>query len=248
METEFDVKDKTRIGWVLQSLMQSHQFIDVHFGEGYEPSQSIIVEVDVKKGRFYLDEFPTEEANRLAARKNHFVLRGALEGVRIKASGLKIKSMQKDEKGTLYVVPFPPNLMYVQRRDSYRFNIGYGMEIPVDITYLEAPDVDTDMEPLDQAGVLSDISTTGCRVTIPGGKASFSDEPGQVWQLAFKFPEEDEPVLVTIETCHAYFSSSTRHWQFGCQYKDVDGATLERIGRFVTDSQQKERSRRNGLG
>lgn len=247
METEFDVKNKTRIGWVLQSLMQSHQFIDVHFGEGHEPSQSIIVDVDVKKGCFYLDEFPTEEANQLAARKNHFDLRGALDGVRIKAQGLNVKSTQKDDKGILYVVPFPPNLMYIQRRDSYRFNIGYAVEIPVDITYLEVPDLDTEMEPLDQVAVLSDISTTGCRLTIPGGKTSFSIEPGQVWQLAFKFPEDNESVRVTIETCHAHFLSDMRHWQFGCRYKDVDGATLEHIGRFVTDSQQKERSRQNGL-
>lgn len=248
METEFDVKDKTRIGWVLQSLMQSHQLIDVSFAGADEASQSIIVDVDVKKGTFYLDEFPTDEANRLAKKKNHFNLRGALEGVLVKAVDLKIKKTQKDDKGLLYAVPIPTDLMYMQRRDSYRVNIGYGMEIPVDITCLQSPESDTDLEPIDRVATLCDISTTGCRLKIPGGKESYSDESGQLWQLAFTFPEDESPITVIIETCHARFVSRTSSWQFGCRYKDVDGEVLGRIGRFVTDMQRMERSRRNGLG
>ncbi len=248
METEFDVKDKARISWVIQSLMQAHQLVDINFGEDFEPSQSIIVEIDAKSGYFFLDEFPTDEANRLAGRKNRFVLRGALDGVRVKAPDLKVEKIQNDEKGLLYKVPLPKHLLYMQRRNSYRQSIGYGIAIPVDITFLELPDVDTNLEPTDHLATLSDISTTGCRLIIPGGEASFSEEPGQVWQLNFKLPEADDPVQLTIETCHAQFISRTRDWQFGCRFNEVEGATLEKIGKFVTDMQRKERSRQNGLG
>lgn len=248
METEFDVKDKTRIGWVLQSLMQSHQLIDVNFAESSESSQSIIVDVDLKKGYFYLDEFPTDEANRLAKLNKQFNLRGALEGVLVKAIDLKVKKTAKDDKGLLYAIPIPTDLMYMQRRDSYRVNIGYGMEVPVDITFLESPTLDVELEPTDHVATLGDISTTGCRLRIPSVEAGFSDEPGQLWQLSFALDGDDTPLVVTIETCHARYVNRTNTWQFGCRYKDVEGDVIGRIGRFVTDTQRLERSRKNGLG
>ena len=248
METDFDVKDKARIGWVLQSLMQDHQLVDVNFGEGFEPSQSIIVDVDTKKGFFFLDEFPTSESNQLAAQKNRFDLRGALEGVRIKAVGLKVNKVRKDKKGMLYRVEMPTFLMYMQRRDAYRVSIGFGMQIPVDITVLESPDMNTELQPSDHEATLRDISTTGLRLTIPGGKERFSEEQGQMWQLSFKLPDNEETVVLKIETCHARFVSRTRDWQFGCRYRDLDGATVQVIGRFVTEMQRQERRRQNGLG
>ena len=239
MEKDFLISNPARIAWILQSLRDDHQLVDVGFCGREAGVRSIIVDVDSAEGHFTIDEFPNEACHRLATRGELFDLRATLNGVDVTVTSLKVDDVRREEDGALYSVSLPKQLHYVQRRESFRARVTGLAEVPVDVRHIDSDTVITSGEARAQ---LADVSAEGCRLAIPGKEDALCGVEHALFEVTLHVPE-CEPLKVTVESRHSRHLSRSRLWYVGCRFVSPSAAVQQRIDRFVTDMQRIERQR-----
>jgi c-di-GMP-binding flagellar brake protein YcgR len=117
----------------------------------------------------------------------------SLNGVNVRGEALQASETLNDEDGMLYKIPFPSELFYKQRRDSFRASLSgfFDINIPVQFSSTGADN------PLTLKNCnLSDISADGFKLYIPEDKAKFITELTDPVTLQLHFPNSDETLAL----------------------------------------------------
>ena len=244
MEKDFLISNPARIAWILQSLRDDHQLVDVGFRGRDAGVRSIIVDVDSQQGSFTIDEFPNEVCHKLASTGELFDLRATLNGVDVTVTSLKVDDVQREPDGALYNVTLPKQLHYVQRRESFRARVTGLAEVPVDLRHIDS---DSSLTSETERAQLADISAEGCRLAIPGQEDALCSTHNELFEVTLHVPE-DEPLKVTVESRHSRHLSRSRLWYVGYRFVSPSAAIQQRIDRFVTNMQRIERQREAMFG
>ncbi|MDO6459708.1 flagellar brake protein [Granulosicoccaceae sp. 1_MG-2023] len=234
MEKDFLITNPARIAWVLQSLRDDHQLVDVGFRGRDTGARSIIVDIDSAAGYFTLDGFPNQDCHRLAGRGEKFDLRASLNGVDVMVSSLQVSEVRDEADGALYCVALPTQLRYVQRRDTYRAQVTGLAEVAVTAVNQESAET--------YSGYLADISADGCRVALDGDENAGCGRAGERYQLTLQMPEGDA-LSLCVTSRHSRFVARSGLWYVGCCFEQPAPALQQRIERFVAEMQLKARQR-----
>ncbi|MCB1754371.1 MAG: flagellar brake protein [Gammaproteobacteria bacterium] len=242
MEKDFIISNQARISWIMQSLRDDHQLIDVDFPDRKIGARSIIVDVNADEGYFSIDEFPSAGCHKQALAGEAFDLRASLNGVDVTAKALVVENVIDDPHGALYQIQIPGSVHYVQRRETFRARVTGLIEVPVEIALVPPGDA-PDQEPVTTEAQLADISADGCRLSLSGEEGSVFGALDQRWTLRMQFPDTEEPLNVRVITRHSRFLERSKLWYVGCQFDNNDARSQQLIDRFVTQVQRLERQR-----
>ncbi len=232
---DFAVSNPIKIAWIIQSLQDDRQLIDVAFSYHTDGARSMIIDVDSDTGYFYLDEFASKECHRLASQGEMFIIRSSLNGVDVKIPELASESVVKDPQGALYKIAMPSTIYYAQRRDTYRARVSGLMETSVDVT--------SEIKGEKYQAKLIDISSGGCRIEISAGYKTFHESMNRKLDLLLHLSGEDESVQITAKIRHTQYLQRSRIWLLGCQFEKLEQAQQQSIDRFVAEMQRLERQK-----
>ena len=248
MEQEFKVQSYTRICWILQSLSDEHQLVDIDYPRLEVGARSMVVEVDSKKGVYYLDKLQSDGLHKMVANGNAFNVNASLRGVEIKISRAVLEEVVHDSSGDMYKIKIPSDLLYIQKRDSYRAKVRGVKRVSIQVMKPKA-DVDTTAAELPlkvryqflAMGDLIDISSGGCKVSFEGVEDESLMESGLEYHLAIYLPDQDEPLVATAVVMHCLFIKRMKVWQIGFSFKELDKDVNRGISTFVNHLQRLER-------
>ncbi len=109
----------------LRLLQKNHCFITASFNGGTESLNTIIVDIIQDMDLIALDYGPTEELNQALLNANRIVFKTQLDGVSAQFTAKSItKAKYKDT--SVFAIPIPEALMWIQRREFFRIRIPLG--------------------------------------------------------------------------------------------------------------------------
>jgi c-di-GMP-binding flagellar brake protein YcgR len=246
VEKDFFISNPERIAWVLKSLKDDHQLIDVDFDNSDDlgtGGRSIVLDVDLQNKQFSIDELRSRFSHDHASKGAVFSISSSLNGLDIMVPGLTVIDIQQDDNGDIYVLELPKTMQYVQRRESFRARVTGLAEVPVDIGFMGDSERAKEDESLTSGALLADISAEGCRIVIAdNGQKTFADED-LFLALNLKLPTEEDPTKVSAKVCHSRYLERSKVWYLGCQFDSINIATQQVLDRFVVQMQRLARQK-----
>ncbi len=235
---QYTVQNTNRINWVLQSLCDEHQLVDIDYPRKSLGGRSIVVNVNSKEGFYYLDRLQSNEAHQQAISGNAFNVKSILRGVEICIFRVEIDRLIKDAKGDLYRIKIPEELQYVQKREHYRVKVRGDDNIRAHLTIHSEQDEEEEiLAPTE----LLDLSAGGCKLSINIDKDDVSFNPGDEFSLKLDLPDEKAPVFVSAICRYVVYLKRFNAWQIGCSFSNLDKTSQKIIIHLVTELQRVDR-------
>ncbi len=234
-DERYQVQGRNGVQRLLTSLQQARVPVSLRFDDTQDSHLSMLVAVDGKGGRFYLDEVALPRGRRQAEAGAVFSIHAELEGVPIEVTGCRITGQAPLDGVDAYIVPFPSSLVYRQRRDEFRARVPRAMNVPVSLGLpARAPE---QVPPL--TGILGDLSASGCRVEFPR-KPATPVESGQCFgEVVIDAPEPYGRLEMSAEACHVLQDEEGRTAACGFRFLEVRGGTSQRLQKFLLHLQRE---------
>lgn len=233
--TEHQLSNPKRISWLLNSLMSQHQLVTLTMGEGKNElaSSSLVVSVFGDSPFFSLDANANADIHKKIVDGRPFMMKSSLEGVDVRAESIKAAGVIDDPKGLLYKVPFPTQMFYFQRRETYRASLSGLFKVSVSVQ-LNASSGNNKETPLVLENCsLSDISATGCLVSMSEGNGKFLADYAEPVTLHLTLPESDEAVSLPATVRHRRHIQRSGIWLVGFQFNRMPMRDLDSVERCV---------------
>lgn len=191
---------------------------------------SMILRAERSIERFVLDEISPGEGHRLAVNGQPFHIRARAQGAEIAIRNQRSENVGKDNDAAYYVLPFPKEITYIQRRNAFRVGMPDGLRGAISFQHPQTGAI--------HKGQLLDISGTGCR-------AVFSSLTENELALRQKLPackiEVPGTPGIALDTEILSLSSNPEHGSVTCglHFVDITAGTDKAIFRLVNALQRK---------
>jgi len=133
-------------------LQHEHLLVSISISGTNTSFNSMLVSVDHDKHTMLLDILHPEQAHKQLLKNKRFVFNVTNEGVKISFKGV-VKKLVEDDGKPAYLIDFPEQLIYKQRRQSFRAPICKDTILPITLTDTEK---DTRCE-----GIINNVSRGG---------------------------------------------------------------------------------------
>ncbi len=238
----FRVSSRREILALLRNIGERNQLVRMVIDQGADTIVTSILDVDDGNDTMLLDCAPTPEMNRRVLEGKTLSFETMLDSIRILFTSSDAESCMH-EGLPAFVVPLPPHLIRLQRREFYR------VPTPVTTPVLCTVPVRTDtMETVPVVTTLYNISGGGiaimdekklldttfgriyedCRVELPGGAVT----------VALQIRNSLELSLPNGRSTH----------RIGCQFIDPSNAVMGAIQKYITKLERDRNARATGLG
>lgn len=237
---EQTIRNPSRIHWLLNSLKSQRQLIVLTLDKTDFADRSLIVEVCPEQSFFSLDVSVDPTIHNKLVNGHPFSFDTSLNGVNVRADSLKASGTLVDENGMLYNIPFPSELFYKQRRDSFRAPLrgSFDINVPVEIRGTETDN------PLTLTNCnLSDISADGCKLSIPEDDAKYITDITHPVTLQLEIPNSGETLALSAIPRHNRHLKSSSLCLIGFELIDTPPHSQDVLSRFVTSLQLLARQR-----
>lgn len=117
-------------GKILEKLRNQHALIQVSMPGVPDVFFSSILAVNVDNQFILLDELSKKAAHDLLLVHKNLVFESKLDGIGIHFS-CALTSADTEHGAHIYKLAFPDHILYFQKRNNFRINIGLGTNIPV---------------------------------------------------------------------------------------------------------------------
>ncbi len=121
-QKDYFVRNSKRIINHLNDMIKHRCSLLVTF-DNQQSFLTAILEVDSKNNLLKFDCSRTESLNRQLLNSSKVLFRTELEGIKVSFKGWDIK--QKSGDKTMFVMPIPESIYWMQRRDCYRIRVPY---------------------------------------------------------------------------------------------------------------------------
>lgn len=125
-DAKFLIFSETEIMQKLRMLEKSKSIITAYFDTGSQTLLTAIIDVLPEKKLILLDYGPDESVNRAILNEKHIIFKTTMNGVTIKFDVDKAQKA-KYQGEAVFACPLPKDLLWVQRRDTYRVRIPMGI-------------------------------------------------------------------------------------------------------------------------
>ena len=125
-DENFIITSETEILQKLRMLEKSKCIVTAYFDQGSQTLLTAIVDILPEKQLILLDYGPDESINRAILEDKHIIFKTSVNGVTVKFDvGNAQKAKFKGE--AVFACPLPKDLLWVQRRDTYRVRVPMGI-------------------------------------------------------------------------------------------------------------------------
>lgn len=233
-ETEHKLSDPKRIHWILSSLMKQHQLIKLSLPGTDLMERSMVVSVCSDMSSFMLDAATDSEVHKKISNGQAFSLSTTHDGVDVRAETVQSVETLNDAQGMLYRIPFPSQLLYIQRRDSFRVSLAGLFTVPVSVELPAA----SEENPIASADCsLSNISANGCLLSVPGEEYILPSDCEEALLLTFELPETNERLSLESRICHSRHLKRSSLWLIGFEFQNLPADTRSVLERYVVKLQ-----------
>ncbi|MDT8428275.1 MAG: flagellar regulator YcgR PilZN domain-containing protein [Pseudomonadales bacterium] len=191
---------------------------------------SLVLEANLPGRYVLLDEMTPREGHRLAEAGELFSLRASVNGIRVQAKDLKVAKVLNNESGLYYRVAFPPQLLYLQRRDAFRAHVPASMRVNVK---LNSEERDASFE-----GSIINMSATGFRFALDG-EIKPALETLEKFEAAISIAYLDMELECGIEIRFAAYDPTRKQTICGCRMLKLGRMEQQLVNRFVTQLQRE---------
>ena len=222
---------KQQIYGVLTAVQKSRTPITVKF-EGLEQYfTSLILKTNLDDGYLIIDEIAPELGHQLALQQRPFSIRGSHNGISLFFRPNVISGSGMENNIAFYKVDFPAEMIYQQRRTSFRAHVPTAMDIHASL-------VSTQQGPLKAR--LFDISIGGCRLNFKGEMAPEFRRGDEIQEFSLMLNNGFQlncPLVVK----HATYIKDWHETTCGLQFAGLDKSVERQIDRFVYFLQREAR-------
>lgn len=226
------LRNAREIHGAMQDLIRRRCNLTIAFEGNTQLYASMVIRSDREKQFFILDGLSPSSGDQHAMALERFTLRANLQGVEIIALNNVISGHGKNEGRSIYKVPFPSELVYMQRRNAFRVYIRRGMSAEANMKTAGRP------EPL--IAEVMDLSATGMKVRIRG----MLDPPAQKNEVFHRcyvqVPGKGDFECRAVMR-HASFHRQQQMTLCGIEFRDLDGRTSQRIALLVNEIERENR-------
>ena len=212
----------------LGRLQREHLLVSIGISGTKNAFNSMLVDVDANKHTMLLDVLHPEPAHQQLMKKKRFVFNVIHEGVKISFKGA-IKKLVEDDGKPAYLIDFPDNLIYQQRRQSFRAPICKDMILPITIT-------DTENE-VSFEGIINNVSRGGlCLQFDHSVKYKFK----KFTLLSGSFHTDGNiEIVCDLEIRNITSDSVHRHTIVGVEFKNLNKLHKRHIQHFALNMERR---------
>jgi len=161
----YHVENPLEMCSILKGLITKHDVITAYYDDSMENFiLTSVISVDTKKRNFILDISSDLQRNEQFSKSSRVICKTKCNNVQVEFSIISLKTI-KLNNGDAFLCDLPPNILYLQRRDSYRLDIPKGDKINCLIPENNAKN--------SQSLNLADISSGGIGVNEPNKTTSY---------------------------------------------------------------------------
>jgi len=215
---------------VLRTLQSDRSSISVQFEGVTGMHSSLVLGADLASRTFSLDEFTPRSAHEKATAGTPFSLRASINGIRVHAKDLVVQQMKKDRDGVYYIVAFPDQLLYLQRRDAFR--------AWVPGTLMVSAACKSDKRPNVLKGRVQNMSATGFRLLLEG-KIDPPMEMMEKLEVEMHLPLIEQDLVCKAESMFTQYLQDRNQTICGFRFGAMGRGDLIAVNRFVTQLQRE---------
>lgn len=232
------VRNPRQIRQLLQALIDQRSLLTAHLGGRDQSFPTAILELDEDDDTLLLDGSPSEPANRAAEEAGHLLCFAQLDRVMVR---FRLDHLERTGGygHVAFRVPFPTELVHLQRRELYR------LETPVtDSPNLLFPINEDRSEALHLRVV--DISGGGLAVTVPVNCNAFSIQ--KRYDARLDMPETG-PLQVSLIVCNQLalkLPNGVEMKRIGMRFDGLPRGGDSAIQRYIFRIDRQRSARKNG--
>ncbi len=232
------VRNPRQIRQLLQALIDQRSLINAHLGGRDQSFPTAVLELDEDDDWLLLDGSPSEPSNRAAEDAGHLLCFAQLDRVMVR---FRLDGLQRvrNEGHVAFRVPFPDELVHLQRRELYR------LETPItDSPHLQFP-INEDRREVLQLRVV-DISGGGLAVTVPVDCNVFSLQKRYAAQLDLP---DGSPLHVSLIVCNQLavkLPNGVEMKRIGMRFDNLPRGGDSAIQRYIFRIDRQRSARKNG--
>jgi flagellar brake protein len=216
----------------LRNLIRHNERVSVTFDEGRQSFLTVLIDISADEGSLYFDIGGSEDTNHAFLKSDRCQFAGIVGGIRIQFSG-KHPRLAKLAGENVFAIPFPKNLLRLQRREAFR------LQLPSTKPYICRIRRGT---PGEIALPLYDISVCGLGIQV-NEKPEFG--PMEKLENCWLDLREFGMFPVTLEVRYIMDTESRSHrpiWHMGCQFINLAPSNETLIQRFMARIEVERRA------
>jgi len=186
---------------------------------------SAILSVNPNQNYILLDEINSPHGHELLLIHKKFNILTKIDGIELQFSGNLINATEKNGIA-IYKIEFPESVLYLQKRQSFRINIGLGTSIPIKLKREDGIPV---------YGRIINLSETGAGIML--------DTPCSI-QISDIFPHcelrisEELTIKCQLEVCYISTDKTNDPQRVGGQFIGLDGSQQRELRKLVLKLQR----------
>lgn len=232
------VRNPRQIRQLLQALIDQRSLINAHLGGRDQSFPTAILELDEDDDWLLLDGSPSEPANRAAEDAGHLLCFAQLDRVMVR---FRLDHLERTggHRHVAFRVPFPTELVHLQRRELYRLETPF-----TDSPHLLFPINEDRSEALHLRVV--DISGGGLAVTVPVDCNVFSIQ--KRYDARLDMPESG-PLQISLIVCNQLavkLPSGVEMKRIGMRFDGLPRGGDSSIQRYIFRIDRQRSARKNG--
>jgi c-di-GMP-binding flagellar brake protein YcgR len=202
------ITDNAFIYVVLKRFLQNRSLLVASVPGTPGQYNTTILSISDARDWLELDELNLKRGHDAVLKEKVIHLTGTQQGVRVE---MKVKVLQVDSSESIsrYQVEFPREILYHQKRQSYRVNVGADIAFPIRITKNKKV----------YRGNIADISETGMGITVPSRVPA---NRGEDLEDCLLHLPNDEKIFCKLRICHIEYDDKHNLTQIGSKVIEMD--------------------------
>ncbi len=231
--TNEKITHPAQIAGLLRRVHEERALLTISLPGSNDQFKSVVLEVDLAKNFVLLDELhPHDGHGRLLAVKK-FHAHTRLKGVDISFGGI-LEGATQENGMALYQVALPTQILYRQRRSSFRVRVGAGLIVPVTLS---------NQNLLQLQGELCDISTGGIGLRLKLDPTQAIDNGSIFPDCNIQLPS-NEHVHSGLELRFISPADARNMVRFGGRFLGLESSNQKLIEHFVASLERELLRRR----
>ncbi|MFA9275808.1 MAG: flagellar brake protein [Candidatus Aquirickettsiella gammari] len=240
-QSPYQVESRREIIAILRGFREKNQLISMYINNGAEAFITSVLEVDDANNTVIIDSASSNEANQRIVEASQVFFDGLLDKISIQFSSSRLQRTIFEGRPAL-LMPMPPTLIRLQRRENYRINTPVSTPIKCLIPI--------EVESIAQIGKFSMVDISCGGVAILDDQRLLNITTG----TRYTDCQISLPSIGTLETTLEIRNSqdltllngkTTR--RIGCEFINLSSRTLASVQRYIMNLERERNAKITGI-
>lgn len=195
---------------ILYNLISSRTLLNLKFPSAEQNFSSLLLEINRRDDFIIIDEIAPSEGNQIARRGLPFTITTREHGVALSFNTRVLRHVEGDGD-SYYILPYPSEIHYQQRRKSYRVPIYSENILRADIFLPNHPRM---------AAKVSDISVSGLRLYVRYNVLDTIENLKYIDQCLLITPFAKSTTF-SLEIRHSFYDMANKCTVLCCEFMDI---------------------------